>query len=130
MNVLLAASMTVMLLGANIPGAVAADVDPGPATFSCTPPLAVITEGPNGSVKLKSAVGVVLRFRPQSHTMELSRPGYDGSATLELAKTEASGKTTLRVTAGDAFTPAGESMVYVYPPGGSICPNGTPLISL
>jgi len=130
MKVLLSASIAAALLGFSVSGAAATDVDPGPATYSCTPPLAVITEGPNGSVKIKSAVGVVLSLRLQSHAMDLSRPGSDGSATLELARIEASGKTILRVTVGDAFTPTGESMVYVYPPGGSVCPSGTPLISL
>jgi hypothetical protein len=119
--------MIAALLGTSVSCAVATELDPGSTPSNCTPPLAVITVDAKGLVTVRTAPhtgGTFTVGKHTPHTLVLGRTGYDGSATI--LEFGVGSKEAFRVSEGDTYTPPGESMVYVYLPGGSVCPNGAP----
>jgi hypothetical protein len=126
MKLLVAAPIIAAVFGSNISIAVAGDLYPGWTPSNCTPPLAAITMGSQGLVSVKTGPDVVIETRPGSYTMVFRRPGYDGSATVEIERVEDGSRTSIRLTEGGMRSKTGDRTIYVYLPGGTVCPHGAP----
>lgn len=116
---------TLLCFGGSIASADA--VDPGWTPSNCTPPLAVITM-PNGNLTVKTTRDVRIETRPGSDTMVFSRSGYPARVTVTMTKAnlEEGAKTlAVQVSGGDMRTTR-DGILYVYLPGGTVCPNGAP----
>ena len=105
--------------------AVGDDFYPGWTPSNCTPPLAAITMGPKGLVSIKTGPDVLMETRPGSNELAFRRPGFDGSAVVSIERND-EGRTSVRFSDGGMRTnPAGPTL-YVYLPGGTVCPHGAP----
>jgi hypothetical protein len=126
MKFFLVASIIAAVLSANAPIAVADDVYPGWTSSNCTPPLAALTMSNDSFPNVNSGKDVVLKWRPGSHTMVFTKAGYDGGVTVTMnaVTAEDGGKTlAIQVSGGDMRTTR-DGTLYVYLPGGTVCPHG------